>query len=60
MKIILGVLAAAALSFSTGAALAEMQPIPNPPEHAHGMHGYHHAQKWHRHHHTRAIVHQHR
>ena len=54
MKIILGVLAVAALSFSAGAALAQMQPIPNPPEHGHAMYGHHHGhhwRNWHRHHH---------
>ena len=58
MKIMLSILGAAALSFSAGAALADMQPIPNPPEHAHAMHGHHHARQLHRHHQKRAVVHQ--
>ena len=51
MKIILGLLGAAALSLSAGAALADMQPIPNPPEHHAPMHGHHHGPSRHHHHH---------
>ena len=43
--VILTVSAALALTFTAGSALADMQPIPNPPE----MH--HHMMMWHHHHH---------
>ncbi len=60
MKIILCILGAAALSFSAGAAVAEMQPIPNPPEHGRAMHDHHHMRQWHHHHHSRRVLHEHR
>jgi Spy/CpxP family protein refolding chaperone len=44
--VILTVSAVAALTLTAGAALADMQPIPNPPE----MH-HHHMMMWGRHHH---------
>ena len=59
MKTILCILGAATLSFSAGAALAEMQPIPNPPERGHTMHGHHHWRAWHHHHHHRHVLHEH-
>ena len=47
--VILTVAAVAALSLTAGAALADMQPIPNPPEmHHHGM--MHHWMHQHHHH----------
>lgn len=50
MKLLYAVLAAAALSFAAGSALADMQPIPNPPETHHAMHGHHHHAARHHHH----------
>jgi len=54
--------ALAAIVLSTGFAAAQMQPIPNPPEH-HGMdyghdyRGHHHGRH---HHHMHVMVHHHR
>jgi hypothetical protein len=54
MKLLYAALSAAVVSFAAGSALADMQPIPNPPEthHAmHGHHGYQHHRPHHHHHH---------
>jgi Spy/CpxP family protein refolding chaperone len=60
MKLVtLAITSLAAVAFSAGLATAQMQPIPNPPDHPHPMMGHHgHHGHWrahrvwrHRHHH---------
>jgi|HubBroStandDraft_4_1064222.scaffolds.fasta_scaffold387230_2 hypothetical protein len=50
MKLVtLAITSLAAVAFSAGLAAAQMQPIPNPPDHPHHMmdhHGGHHG-RWH-------------
>ena len=59
MKLLYAVLAAAAVTFAAGSALADMQPIPNPPETHHAMH--HHGRHHHMmHHHMMRHHHHHR
>ena len=65
MKLVtFGVALAASLAFAAGSALADMQPIPNPPEKAattmhHEMHHHVHRTMHHRmHHKVRHAMHQ--
>jgi hypothetical protein len=43
--------AAAAALFTAGVAMADMQPIPNPPETPRSHFGHHHYSHHHHHHH---------
>jgi hypothetical protein len=51
-RVTLAISALAAFALSAGMAVADMQPIPNPPEHHHMMtHHHHHHVIVHHHHH---------
>ena len=49
-RVTLAISALAAFALSAGMAVADMQPIPNPPEHHHMMMHHHHHMVMHHHH----------
>jgi len=48
-RVTLAISALAAFALSAGMAVADMQPIPNPPEHHHMMMHHHHMVMHHHH-----------